>query len=59
MVERGKNMNVICVSKIIIKLIDYHNVTSIAYNASTDVYTIVDGDGSHTVSGSHYTVHII
>lgn len=52
-------MEVICVNKLIIKIIDYHNVTSISYNDDTDVYTIVDGEGSHVVSGSHYTVHII
>lgn len=52
-------MTVIAMKKTDFTVTQYNNVTNIAYNATTKVYTITYGSNTATFSGDNYVISVL
>ena len=56
----GEGMKVVVISKSTFQVVEYNNVTSIAYDASTLLYTFtLSGGSTQTASANLYNVQIV
>ena len=56
--EEGCRLKVVIMSKVNFSVTYLENVTNIAYNSATDVYTVTAGS-STTYSGASYNIQIL
>ena len=52
-------MTVICMSRTDMRMLQFDNVTNIAYNTGSGTFTITYGGTTTTLSISSYTIHIM
>lgn len=52
-------MKVLRMKKDGIDIVQYSNVSSIAYNSTTKIFTIIHSGGTATFSGDDYTIAIL